>query len=34
MPVIYRSETQLMVVPPPVAQSLVPSSVDTKLEDR
>jgi len=34
MPVIYRSEVRMMVVPQRVPQSLVPSSVDMKLENR
>ena len=34
MPVIYRSETQLIVAPQRVPQTLVPSSVEAKLEDR
>ena len=33
-PVIYRSETRIMVVPQRVPESFVPSSISTKLEDR
>jgi len=34
MPVSYRSETRIMVVPQRVPESFVPSSISTKLEDR
>ena len=34
MPIIYRSEARVIVVPQRIPESFVPSSVDSRLEDR